>query len=59
MAGPAPIYALSEDTTRAESAAWTRFAAAHDRNEFYANWLAILCLQIERVGAGVLLLGPD
>jgi multidrug resistance efflux pump len=61
MAGPAPIYSLSEDTARAESAAWARFAATqtHDRTEFYANWLAILCLQIERVGAGVVLLGPD
>lgn len=59
MAGPAPIYSLSDDVTRAESAAWAGFAAAHDRTEFYGNWLAILCLQIERVGAGVLLLGPD
>ena len=59
MAGPAPIYALTEDTARAESAAWAKFATAHDRNEFHANWLAILCLQIERVGSGVLLLGPD
>jgi len=32
---------------------------AKDGTEFCASWLAILCMQIERVGAGLLLLGPD
>lgn len=59
MTGPAPIYSITEDATRAESAAWARFSAAKDRTEFCTSWLAILCLQIERVGAGLLVLGPD
>jgi hypothetical protein len=59
MSGPAPIYSITEDATRAESAAWARFSAAKDRTEFCTSWLAILCLQIERAGAGLLVLGPD
>ncbi len=59
MTGPAPIYSITEDATRAESAAWARFSTAKDRKEFCTSWLAILCLQIERVGAGLLVLGPD
>jgi len=59
MVGPAPIYSLTEDATRAESAAWARFSAAKDSSEFCASWLAILCMQIERVGGALLLLGPD
>ena len=59
MIGPAPIYSLTEDATRAESAAWARFSAAKDSAEFCTSWLAILCMQIERVGGALLLLGPD
>jgi hypothetical protein len=59
MTGPAPIYSITEDATRAESAAWARFSTAKDRTEFCTSWLAILCLQIERVGAALLVLGPD
>jgi hypothetical protein len=59
MDGPAPIYAFAEDAGRAESMAWARFSAAKDSAEFCASWLTILCLQIERVGGGLLLLGPD
>src|SRR5215472_14427986 len=59
MIGTAPIYSLTEDATRAESVAWARFSAAKDRAEFCTSWLAILCLQIERVGGALLLLGPD
>ena len=59
MSGAAPIYSFTEDAARAESAAWARFSAAKDNAEFCASWLAILCLQIERVGGGLLLLGPD
>ena len=59
MSGVAPIYSLTEDSARAELAAWARFSAAKDNTEFCASWLAILCLQIERVSGGLLLLGPD
>ena len=59
MSGVAPIYSFTEDTARVESAAWARFSAAKDSNEFCTSWLAILCMQIERVGGGLLLLGPD
>src|SRR4051812_42803558 len=59
MAGAAPIYAITEDPARAESAAWAKFSAAKDTGEFAASWLAIVCMQIERVGGALLLLGPD
>src|SRR3954451_15630866 len=59
MIGAAPIYSITEDATRAESAAWARFSAAKDSTEFCVSWLAILCLQIDRVGGALLLLGPD
>lgn len=59
MTSASPIYSLAEDVTRAESVAWAKFSAAKDSTEFCASWLAILCMQVERVGAGLLLLGPD
>jgi len=60
MASTAPIYSLAgEARTRAESAAWARFSAAKDAQEFCASWLAILCSQVERASAALLLLGPD
>src|SRR5258707_15618081 len=61
MFGPAPIYPLTKDetATRAESAAWAKFPAAKDSAEFCTSWLTILCMQIERVGSALLLLGPD
>jgi hypothetical protein len=59
MIGAAPIYSVTEDPMQGESVAWARFAAAKDNSEFWASWLAILCLQIGRVGGGLLLLGPD
>jgi hypothetical protein len=55
----APIYSLAEDASRAESAAWAKFSSAKDTSEFSKSWLAILCLQIERVNGALLLLGPD
>ena len=55
----APIYSLTEDASRAESAAWAKFSSAKDTSEFCKSWLAILCLQIERVNGALLLLGPD
>jgi len=60
MASPASLYAVvSEEAARAESAAWARFSAARERTEFCVGWLTILCLQIEQVRGGLLLLGPD
>jgi RND family efflux transporter MFP subunit len=59
MIGTAPIYALTEDATQGESVVWARFASAKGTTEFWGVWLSILCLQIGRVGGGLLLLGPD
>ena len=60
MANTASIYSLAtEERSRTETAAWSRFANARDRNDFHAAWLAILCTQIERVTGGVVLEGPD
>jgi RND family efflux transporter MFP subunit len=59
MIGTASIYSLTEDGSRAETAAWANFSAAKDGPEFCGSWLAILCMQIERVGGALLLLGPD
>src|SRR5215469_360307 len=61
MIGTAPIYSLTQDeaAVRAESAVWARFSAAKDTAEFCESWLAIACMQIERVGGALLLLGPD
>lgn len=58
MIGTAPIYSLAEGA-HAEAAAWASFSAARDTAEFCRSWLAIACLQIGRVGGGLLLLGPD
>ncbi|HVC56948.1 MAG TPA: HlyD family efflux transporter periplasmic adaptor subunit [Stellaceae bacterium] len=58
MIGTAPIYSLAEGA-HAEAAAWASFSAARDTPEFCRSWLAIVCLQIGRVGGGLLLLGPD
>jgi hypothetical protein len=60
MASSASIYAAAnDDAAHAESAAWVRFSAARERTEFCIGWLTILCLQIDRVRGGLLLLGPD
>jgi hypothetical protein len=59
MTTASPIYSFADDATRAESIAWARFSAAKDSTEFCASWLAILCIQVERAGGGLLLLGPD
>ncbi|MGN6309575.1 MAG: HlyD family efflux transporter periplasmic adaptor subunit [Xanthobacteraceae bacterium] len=60
MGPTASIYSIvAEDQVRAEASAWTRFSTTKDQVEFCASWLAILCAQIERVGGGLLLLGPD
>ena len=59
MAGPAPIFSALDDSAQGEAAAWARFAAARDSGELWGAWLSILCLQIGRVGGGLLLIGPD
>ena len=59
MTTASPIYSFAEDATRAESVAWAKFSAARDKSEFCTSWLTILCMQVERVGGGLLLLGPD
>src|SRR4051812_35050325 len=59
MSGSAPIYSFVEDPARAEANAWARFSAAKNSSDFCASWLAILCIQIERVSSALLLLGPD
>lgn len=60
MAGPAPIYSLAtDDSARAEAAAWARFSSARDAAEFCASWLAILCAQIGRANGALLLVGPE
>lgn len=59
MIGSSSIYSLAEDPTRADATAWANFSAAKEGREFWSSWLTILCLQIERVGGALLLLGPD
>jgi hypothetical protein len=59
MSGAAPIYSLTEDAAQGESVAWARFASTKGTAEFWGVWLSILCLQIGRVGGGLLLLGPN
>ena len=60
MATVASVVALAtEDPVRAETSAWARFSTARDETEFCSAWLAIVCSQIERVNAGLLLLRPE
>lgn len=54
------IYSTEADElAREEAFNWSRFSSAKDSGEFCASWLAILCLQLERVKAAFLVLGPD
>ncbi len=60
MAGIAPIYShTSGDQSHRESAAWAAFTAPRDSAVFYASWLAILCSQIGKVNAALLVLDSD
>lgn len=60
MPGTASVFTLPDDGgTRAESAAWARFAGAGDAGEFHGSWLALLCLQVPQLRAAVLLLGEQ
>ncbi|QEL26220.1 HlyD family efflux transporter periplasmic adaptor subunit [Bosea sp. F3-2] len=54
------VYATeSDELAREEAVNWSRFSSAKDSSEFCASWLAILCLQLERVRTAFLVLGPD
>ena len=56
MQGPAPVYSIAdEQALRAHAAAWSRFTAPGDSGEFFAAWLALLCSQVDRVRAALLL----
>src|SRR5260370_7407112 len=59
MIGSASIYSLTGEAPHTEAAVWASFSAAKDTSEFFRSWLAILCMQIERVGGALLLLGPN
>ncbi len=43
----------------AEASLWESFAAAGSLEQFYAAWLGILCVQIERVTGALLLVGAE
>jgi RND family efflux transporter MFP subunit len=56
MQSAAPVYSIAdEQRTRAESAAWARFAATGDATEFFESWLALIAARTERVRAALLL----
>jgi RND family efflux transporter MFP subunit len=60
VSGAASIDSLVvDDSTRAASAAWARFAAPADSGAFYVNWLAVLCLQVDQVSGALLLLKSE
>jgi multidrug resistance efflux pump len=43
----------------AASEAWTRFSASENTDAFWTNWLNLLCLQLEQVRAGCVLLQAE
>jgi len=56
MQSTAPVYSIvDEQRARAESAAWARFTAAGDSEEFYAGWLALTAARIDSARAAILL----
>jgi RND family efflux transporter MFP subunit len=56
----APIYSIAEEhRSHAEAAAWTRFVAAGDANEFCTSWLALLAARITRARAALLLVADE
>ncbi len=57
MPDPAPIDSgAAEGLARAEAAAWEHFTAPADAAELWHGWLTILCGQVGRVRAAMLLL---
>ena len=60
MAVSAPIYSIADEhRSHAEAAAWSRFVAAGDADEFWASWLALLSSRIVRARAALLLVADD
>ena len=60
MHGSAPVYSIADEAhARAEAAAWSRFTAPADADEFCASWLALLCARIDRCRAALLLVGEE
>lgn len=60
MSNAAPVYSLADEArSRAESAAWSRFAGAHDGAELYASWLTLLAARLARARAGLVLLAEQ
>ena len=58
MQGPAPVYSIADERrSHAEAAAWSRFTAPGDSQDFFGAWLALLCSRVERVRAALLLVG--
>lgn len=55
MTSPPPIYSAYDD----DAAAWDRFSAPSGSSDFCQSWLAILCGQIERAEAAMLLLAQE
>lgn len=56
MQQSAPVYSLAEEQrSRAESAAWARFAAAGDDRELFDAWLSLTASRIGRARAALLL----
>lgn len=50
---------VADEAARLEAVAWSKFTDARDSEEFCASWLAILCGNVPRVTAALLILGPD
>ena len=60
MPASAPVYSISDEhRVRAESAAWSRFTAPSDTEEFCAAWLALLCTHVDRARAALVLVGEE
>lgn len=60
MSNPAPVFSLAgEARLRADAGAWAQFSQARDAGEFHQAWLAVLCAQIGRVSAALLVLGEE
>ena len=60
MTSTGSVYSLAdEQRARAESAAWSRFTAPADGGEFYAAWLSLLAVRVQRARVALLLLAQD
>lgn len=60
MNSGASVYSIAEEQrARSEAAAWGRFTAPADGGEFYAAWLSLLAVRVQRARAALLLLAQD